>query len=347
MSETPYPDYVQRMFAQAEAMITDPDYGPIEAAALCYEVLALFPDHAGAAALIHKALRAPSLIRDMRKSIGRHIDEWDDRPWQERRRLALSYRFLSRWESQDENYSLDKDEMWPADVRDMAEEGRHQLLQDYLLGQPRGAEVAWHIFTEAVRRTNDPGKMMFAVGYVYADQGYFAEAVEMLEGALAHNAAPGAAQTEIRRLLAEVRWWRDNQERIPWIPPAGDGSARRFQRMMTRLDPEFAQSETAVAPILEHIPPDLDNLPDDFALPPLLSPELTATIAAHLGSTPTETAVGPVDWQYLDRLERGEVDITQLPEWAQYLLLELDNPEQEMAVLQYVLSLLANPDEEE
>ncbi len=135
MSETPYPDYVQRMFAQAEAMITDPDYGPIEAAALCYEVLALFPDHAGAAALIHKALRAPSLIRDMRKSIGRHIDEWDGRPWQERRRLALSYRFLSRWESQDENYSLDKDEMWPAD-REAFEKYWKQALHELRIDPP-------------------------------------------------------------------------------------------------------------------------------------------------------------------------------------------------------------------
>lgn len=38
-----------------------------------------------------------------------------------------------------------------------------------------------------------------------------------------------------RRLLAEVIWWRDNAHRIPWIPPAGDGS--RYDRMMESIDP--------------------------------------------------------------------------------------------------------------
>jgi len=40
---------------------------------------------------------------------------------------------------------------------------------------------------------------------------------------------------EARRLLAEVIWWRDNAHRIPWIPPAGDGS--RYDRMIDFIDP--------------------------------------------------------------------------------------------------------------
>jgi hypothetical protein len=38
------------------------------------------------------------LIYDNRNALQQQIDEWDDRPWQQRRRLALSLRFMSRWE---------------------------------------------------------------------------------------------------------------------------------------------------------------------------------------------------------------------------------------------------------
>ncbi|MCA9977314.1 MAG: hypothetical protein KC413_16260 [Anaerolineales bacterium] len=342
MSAAEYPEYIRRMLAQAETMITDDDHGPAEAAALCYEVLALFPDHTAASALVHKALSDPWLIREMRYALTQHIDEWDDRPWQERRRLAFSYRVMSHW---DDLYSFDEGAMWPQDVCDMAEEGRRQLQQDYLLGQTRGAEVAWNIFEEAIRRTHDPARMLLAAGYVYADQGYFAEAVDMLERALVQ----GAPTTQTSRLLAEVRWWRDNQENIPWIPPVGDGTARRYKQMMARLEPELAQADAAVDPALQYTPPDIENLPADFVLPQTLAADVMEKIAAVLAGESPSPVSGPVDWRYLDRLEKGEVDVTQLPEWAQYLLLELDNPEQEMLVLQYVLSVLANPpvDEEE
>ena len=50
--------------------------------------------------LVLEAFSDPWLIRDYRKALGRLIDEWDDRPWQQRRRLALSYRYASRWEGQ-------------------------------------------------------------------------------------------------------------------------------------------------------------------------------------------------------------------------------------------------------
>ena len=339
MDETKYPAYVQRMLAAAAAMIHDENFGPAEAAAQCYAVLALFPAHAGAVELVYTALCEPHLIRDMRKSIGRHIDEWDDRPWQERRRLALSFRFMSRWDEPEHLLYLDE-RTWPDDVREMAEEARHQLMQDYLLGQSRGAELAWPIFQAAIRRTADPQWVLLAVGHLYADQGYFVEAVDVLEMLLARFPQDEPA----RRLWAEVRWWRDNQHRIPWIPPTGDGRSSRFRRMMTRMEPEFAQEESAWLSPLEHLPPDLQKLPADFILPPPF-PE---AVLEWIENTLPETAVtpdypSPVDWSYLDDLETGSIDIGRLPEWAQYLLLDIDDPTHEAMLLQYILSYLANP----
>ena len=50
-----------------------------------------------------------------------------------------------------------------------------------------------------------------------------------------------------------------------------------------------------------------------------------------------------VDWSYLDKLESGDIDTSQFPEWAQYLLLEIDDPQQELFLKQYLLSYLSNP----
>ncbi|MCA9971694.1 MAG: tetratricopeptide repeat protein, partial [Anaerolineales bacterium] len=179
--------------------------------------------------------------------------------------------------------------------------------------------------------------------YLFADQGFFADAVEMLERLLAQFPGDAAA----RRLWAEVRWWRDHAHRVPWIPPAGDGRAGRFQRVMARLEPDYPDLELAAEPPLAHIPPDAEKLPADFALPPQLPPELEAALVQALGESAEPPADTPVDWSYLDVLESGAVDVAKLPSWAQYLLRELDNPAQETAVLQLILSLLADPPDEE
>ena len=160
-----YPEYVNRMLSQARALLAEDDYGQMEAATLCFEVLANFPELQEAADLVLEAFNNPWLIRDNRKAIGRHVDEWDDRAWQQRRRLALSFRFTSRWEGH--HWQFDDavllDDVIPEDVRDMLEEGRSQLLQDYLLGQSRGSEVAWPIFQEAIKRTAKPEVAMLWV----------------------------------------------------------------------------------------------------------------------------------------------------------------------------------------
>ena len=341
MSEQ-YPEYVSRMLTQARCLLEDDDYGQMDAAALCFDVLALFPELQEAAELVLEAYSDPWLIRDNRKAIGRHVDEWDDRAWQQRRRLALSFRFTCRWEGQYRQYEegVDMDDVMPEDVRDMLDEGRMQLLQDYLLGQSRGSEMAWPIFQEAFKRTDKPEIAMLWVGELYADQGYFAEAVDVLEMLLTQfpDSKDGC------RLWAEVRWWRDYQDRIPWIPPHTSAHGRRYRQMMAQIDPEFAADPDVFDSPLEHIPPDLDKLPADFTLPAPIQDELIARVEEALAELPDDVAENTaVDWSYLDKLENGEIDTSQFPEWAQYLLLEIDDLQQELFLKQYLLSYLSNP----
>ncbi len=337
-----YPEYVARRLAQARTLLQEDDYGQMDAAALCFEVLAHFPELKEAAELVLEAFSDPWLIRDNRKAIGRHVDEWDDRPWQQRRRLALSFRYSSRWEGRYRQYNeaADDDSVLPGDVQEMLEEGRGQLLQDYLLGQTRGSELAWPIFLEVFKRTARPDAAMLWVAHLYADQGYFAESVDVLEMLLSQF----PQSEDGRRLWAEVRWWRDYQDRIPWIPPRTSSHGRRYRQMMAQIDPEFAANPDEFDAPFEHIPPDLDKLPDDFDLPAPVQEALIAGVDEVLSALPDDEGwQTAVDWSYLEALESGDIDTSQFPEWAQYLLLEIDDPQQELFLKQYLLSYLSNP----
>jgi tetratricopeptide (TPR) repeat protein len=335
-------DDVAWLLAQARALLQADDYGQMEAAALCFDVLAIVPDLKEAADLVLEAFSDPRLIRDNRKAIGRHVDEWDDRLWQQRRRLALSFRYTSRWDGRLRRYdeSAEIDDVMPQDVHAMLDEGRGQLLQDYLLGQSRGSEMAWPIFLDAFKRTAEPEVAMLWVGHLYAEQGYFAEAVDVLEMLLTDF--PQSADG--RRLWVEVRWWRDYRNRIPWIPPGATTRGGRYRQMMAQIDPRFAAEPEPFEAERVHILPNLDKLPDDFTLPQLVQTELIARVDEVLAALPDDASwKTAVDWSYLDKLENGDIDTSQFPEWAQYLLLEIDDPQQELFLKQYLLSYLANP----
>ena len=337
-----YPAYVHRMLNQARALIDEDDITGPEAAAICFDVLALFPDCQEAADLVLEAFNDPWLIRENRRALSRLIDEWDDRPWQQRRRLACSFNYTSCWEGQyrewDEN--VNPEEVCPSDVKAMLQEGEQQLIQDYLLGERRGAEAAWAIFQEAIKLTYHPRAAMLWVGDLYARQGYFAESVDVLEQLLAEF----PKDAEARRLWAEARWWRDHQDQIPWIPPAGPGNGRRWRRIMQQTDPEFARHEADYLRPLPYTPPDKSRLPDNFALPPFVSPDLIARVEEALQNTPPpSTPNSPVDWSYLDKLETGDADIADFPAWAQYMLLEIDDPEERQYLIRFFLEHFSNP----
>jgi len=304
------PAYVQRLLAQAREE-GQWHAGQADAAALCYDVLALLPDHREAAELVYELFCDEWLIYDNRNAVQQNIDEWDDRPWQQRRRLALSFRFMSRWEGWHREYEKGyaRERRGPPDVTDLLEKGRDQLLHAYCLGDEECANFAWPLFAEAFRRTSDPRHALLWVGKQYADLGFFADAVEVLaELCSRFDDASGST----RRLLAEVRWWRDNGHRLPWLPPPGDGS--RYRRMMAFIDPD-APSDDEIIRSLRDEASHLD--PIDWQ--PTIAPALADLVAGALPPAVPEAAAGPglVDWSFLDT-DDGRPG--ELPEWAKKMM---------------------------
>src|SRR3990172_3430024 len=236
----PEPTYIQRLLDQARA--EGQWYcGQADAAALCFDVLALISDHRAAAELVYELFCDEWTLYDNRNAIQQHIDEWDDRPWQQRRRLALSFRFMSRWDGWQREYEkgYEREREGPPDVADLLDGGKGQLLHAYCLGDEACTNFAWPLFAEAFRRTTDPRHALLWVGKQYADLGFFADSVEVLA-----ELCSRFNDLSARRLLAEVRWWRDNAHRLPWLPPPGDGA--RYWRMMSFIDPHAPSDEEVI-----------------------------------------------------------------------------------------------------
>jgi tetratricopeptide (TPR) repeat protein len=335
-----YPDYVQRMMEEARRLLTqEVDPEPCEAAGVCFDILALFPEHEGAQELIQRAYRDGNLIRDNRRALSRLIDEWDDRPWQQRRRLALSFGYVSRWEENYREYleGFEEEGGGPNDVITYLHTGHLQLLEDYLGGQAKGAEGAWQIFQEAIRLAKDPHATMFWVGKEYAQQGYFAESVDVLEELLRKYPDDQPA----RRLWVEVRWWRDHQDQIPWIAPAGDGS--RFRRMMLQTDPEgWAASESPESVLNQYRPPNPEELPSGMKSIDHVPDDLNEKMSVFFDHVDDDTRDSLVDWSYLDAIARREIDVSKFPRWAREFLDDIDDPEQRKYTEEMLLEQFSN-----
>jgi hypothetical protein len=328
------------MFEEAERLLVDEDDpGPCEAAGVCFDILALFPEHKEAQVLIWRAYRDGNLIRDNRRALSRLIDEWDDRPWQQRRRLALSFGYVSRWDARHREYEegFEGEREGPEDVKKFLYTGHLQLLEDYLGGQTKGGEGAWQIFQEAIRISKDPHATLYWVGKHYAEQGYFAESVDVLEDLLRKY----PEDKDTRRLCVEVRWWRDNQTRIPWIPPMGDGS--RFRRMMLQNDPDgLAASESPQSLLNQYRPPDPEDLPSGLKSIDYLPDELDQTMNRLFASKEQDSQNSPVDWSYLDAIERREIDVSKFPSWARRFLDDIEDPEHRKDVEEMLLEQFSN-----
>jgi len=76
---TTYPDYIHQMLARAREE-GQWHAAQSDAAGLCFDMLALFPDCEEAKELIYELFCDEWTIYDNRVAIQRNIDEWDDRP---------------------------------------------------------------------------------------------------------------------------------------------------------------------------------------------------------------------------------------------------------------------------
>ena len=279
-----YPDYVHQTLARAREE-GQWHAGQADAAALCFDVLALFPDCEEAKELVYELFCDEWTIYDNRVAIQQNIDEWDDRPWQQRRRLALSYRFMSRW---DGKYELKHDRGGLKDVRKILEDDKMELLSAYCLGDDECTDYAWTIFAEAVEKTSKPEMTLLWIGKQYADLGFFADAAEVLGELCSRFNNPDA-----RRLLAEVVWWRDNAHRVPWIPPAGDGS--RYDRIIKCIDPEAPTTQEQIAMFRSE-----NHIERMTKYKPSIASNLAYLFAPSIPEPKDNPAPSPVNWSFLD-----------------------------------------------
>lgn len=285
-----YPDYVHQMLARAR------DEGQwhaaqSDAAGICFDVLALFPDCEEAKELVYQLFCDEWTIYGNRVAIQQNIDEWDDRPWQHRRRLALSFRFMSRWEGWDREYEegREHEKDGPADTAKILEEGKIELLGAYCLGDEECTDYAWSIFADALDKTSDPRTALFWIGKTCADLGFFADAAESL-GELCSR----FNDADAKRLLVEVIWWRDNAHRIPWIPPRGDGS--RYNRMMQFIDPSAPSADEEIRRVRR------ENTKERTApYRPSIDPQLVSLFTASIPLENEKSLPTLVDWSFLDK----------------------------------------------
>lgn len=276
-----YPDYLHQTLTRARD-IGQWYCGQADAAALCFDMLALFPDCTEASDLVYELFCDEWTIYDNRVAIQQNIDEWDDRPWQQRSRLALSFRFMSRWEGK---YSEEHD--GPPDVREILEDGKMELLGAYFFGDEECTNYAWSIFADAIHKAKDPRSTLFWVGWQYADLGFFADAAEAL-GELCSRFIDQNA----KRLLAEVIWWRDNAHRIPRIPPSGNGS--RYDRMMDFIDPTAPKTKDFVREARN------ENQRERIApYRPTITPQLAEFLSGSLPAQTENPSPTLVDWSFL------------------------------------------------
>ena len=196
---------IARLIEQAEHYIDHHDWD--EAAVRCYRILALDPDNVNAQNKLRLIYLQHELVEDMRNAVQRLSDPEDASPFQYRRRLAFSYRVLSRWEG----WLEDDLEQTPVDE---LEEVAQILNAAYLHGEDSDLEQAWTGYvTACARYPHERPAVQWWMAKQYAQRGFFADAAEVLTEMLGR----GPDNHEARYVLAEMRWWRDHADCIAWL----------------------------------------------------------------------------------------------------------------------------------
>ncbi len=198
---------IARLIKQADYFISHQDWD--QAAARCYQVLALDPANVNAALKLTSIYLQRDLVEDMRLALQRLFDPEDASPHQYRRMLAFSYRVLSCWKG----WLSDASEQMPP--ADELEEVAQILNHAYLHGDDGDLLRAWELYVEAgARRPRARYTIQWWMVKQFAEHGFFADAAEVLTEMRA--ACP--EDEDARYVLAEMRWWRDHSDTLVWLP---------------------------------------------------------------------------------------------------------------------------------
>ena len=195
-----------------------------EAAECCYQALTIDPrdDHVDNKLLLIY-LQKP-VFEDMERAMYRLMNPGDRGPHNSRRRLAYSYRVLSRRMAPlallDEpgigGWDLEEDLSSELEsVLGLLEEGRSTLIVDYCIGEEGAYEKAERAFGEAMAQARDRPAVLWWLARMYASHGFFKESARVLAD-LGPDMAHHPDGELVKRLYAEMRWWRDNARWIVW-----------------------------------------------------------------------------------------------------------------------------------
>jgi tetratricopeptide (TPR) repeat protein len=196
---------IAKLIKQAEHFIEHHDWD--EAAVRCYQILALDGDNADAQQKLRLIYLQRELVDDMRNSVERLSDPDDASPHQYRRRLAFSYRVLSRWDG----WLQDDIEQTPVDELEAVAQ---MLNAAYLHGDDDDLLLAWNHYIEVCERHSAQRQaIQWWMAKQYAWSGFFADAAEVLSELISR----GPENSDARYLLAEMRWWRDHADCIAWL----------------------------------------------------------------------------------------------------------------------------------
>jgi thioredoxin-like negative regulator of GroEL len=198
---------IAKLIKQAEHYIDHQDWD--EAAARCYQILALDPDNVNAQSKLTLIYLQRELVEDMRCAMLPLFNPEDASPHQHRRMLAFSYRVLSCWKG----WLQDDFEQTPP-VDDL-EEVAQILSHAYLRGDDDDLLRAWVLYTRVcAEHPHVKRESQWWMAKQYAEHGFFADAAEVLTEMRVNWPEDG----DVRYVLAEMRWWRDHSDTIVWIP---------------------------------------------------------------------------------------------------------------------------------
>src|SRR5713101_3679966 len=183
---------IAKLIEQAEHFIDHHDWD--EAAVRCYQILALDGEHVNAQQKLRLIYLQRELVDDMRDAVQRLSDPDDASPHQYRRRLAFSYKVLSRWEG------WLKDDLEQTPVDDL-EEVAQILNAAYLRGDDDDLLEAWNRYVAACAQYPQGRQaIQWWMTKQYAQRGFFADAAEVL-GEMLSRVPDGPDASKARYLL--------------------------------------------------------------------------------------------------------------------------------------------------
>ncbi len=194
-----------------------------EASDVACEALALDPAYPRAANALLRCYLHHDALREMERVLFRlfHPEDLDyDSPHQRRRRLAYSYRSLSQAQLWDGWYSSDRVPAPLSDVAGVLKEGLSALNAAYCTGEAQVFEHARAAFDQAEAACADRPALYWYLARLYADHGFFDESAEAVSHLISLSEGRGdaiRANPEVQRLWAEISWWREHGDRLPWV----------------------------------------------------------------------------------------------------------------------------------